>query len=64
MRKHPEVGYQMLKQISFLKGAAEIILTHHERWDGKGYPRGLAHDEIPLGARIFVVVDTSTLRNG
>jgi putative nucleotidyltransferase with HDIG domain len=58
MRRHPEVGYQMLKQISFLKGAAEIILTHHERWDGHGYPRGLAHDEIPLGARIFVVVDT------
>jgi putative nucleotidyltransferase with HDIG domain len=58
MRRHPGVGYQMLKQISFLKGAAEIILTHHERWDGKGYPRGLTQDAIPLGARIFVVVDT------
>jgi putative nucleotidyltransferase with HDIG domain len=58
MRRHPEIGYHMLKQIGFLKGAAEIILSHHERWDGKGYPRALTHDEIPLGARIFGVVDT------
>ena len=58
MRKHPEIGYNMLQQVSFLQGAAEIILGHHERWDGKGYPNALHEDEIPLGARIFPVVDT------
>ncbi len=58
MRLHPEIGYKMLRQVKFLEGPAEIILAHHERWDGKGYPRGLAEDEIPLGARIFPVVDT------
>jgi putative nucleotidyltransferase with HDIG domain len=58
MRLHPEIGYNMLHQVKFLEGPAEIILAHHERWDGKGYPRGLHEDEIPLGARIFPVVDT------
>jgi putative nucleotidyltransferase with HDIG domain len=58
MRLHPEIGYNMLRQVKFLEGPAEIILAHHERWDGKGYPRGLFEDEIPLGARIFPVVDT------
>lgn len=58
MRRHPEIGYNMLRQVKFLEGAAEIILAHHERWDGNGYPRGLNEDEIPLGARIFTVVDT------
>jgi putative nucleotidyltransferase with HDIG domain len=58
MRKHPEIGYNMLRQVKFLQGAAEIILAHHERWDGAGYPNGLREEEIPLGARIFSVVDT------
>jgi putative nucleotidyltransferase with HDIG domain len=58
MRKHPEIGYQMLRQVKFLEGPAEIILAHHERWDGEGYPRKLKGDDIPLGARIFAVVDT------
>jgi putative nucleotidyltransferase with HDIG domain len=58
MRKHPEIGYNMLRQVKFLQGPAEIILAHHERWDGRGYPKGLHEDEIPLGARIFSVVDT------
>ena len=58
MRRHPEIGYNMLNQVQFLQGAAEIILSHHERWDGAGYPRGLAHEEIPFGARIFMVCDT------
>jgi putative nucleotidyltransferase with HDIG domain len=58
MRQHPEIGFNMLKQVKFLQGAAEIILCHHERWDGRGYPRGLNEEEIPLGARIFTVVDT------
>jgi putative nucleotidyltransferase with HDIG domain len=58
MMRHPEIGYNMLKEVRFLEGAAEIVLAHHERWDGKGYPRGLREDEIPLGSRIFSVVDT------
>ncbi|HEX5369910.1 MAG TPA: HD-GYP domain-containing protein [Dehalococcoidia bacterium] len=58
MRLHPEIGYNMLHQVKFLEGAAEIILAHHERWDGKGYPRGLHEEDIPLGARIFMVCDT------
>lgn len=58
MRKHPEIGYNMLRQVKFLQGPAELILAHHERWDGRGYPKGLHEDEIPLGARIFSVVDT------
>jgi putative nucleotidyltransferase with HDIG domain len=58
MRKHPEIGYNMLRQVKFLQGPAEIILAHHERWDGGGYPKGLHEDEILLGARIFTVVDT------
>jgi putative nucleotidyltransferase with HDIG domain len=58
MRKHPKIGHDMLKDISFLSGAAQIVMAHHERYDGKGYPHGLAADEIPLGARIFVLADT------
>jgi len=58
MRKHPGIGYEILKEIKFLSPAAEIVLTHQERWDGEGYPNGLAGKEIPLGARIFAVVDT------
>lgn len=57
MRKHPEEGYRIVKQISFLKNAADIVHAHHERYDGSGYPRGLKGDEIPLGARLFMVVD-------
>jgi putative nucleotidyltransferase with HDIG domain len=58
MRQHPRIGYEMLKQIDFLKQAVPIILHHHERFDGRGYPAGLAEDQIPLGARIFAVADT------
>ena len=58
MRKHPEIGHAMLRDVKFLQGPAEIILAHHERWDGKGYPYGLREGDIPLGARIFTVVDT------
>ncbi len=57
MRKHPHIGYEILKNIEFLSSAAEIVLCHQERWDGKGYPNGLAGPDIPLGARIFAVVD-------
>ena len=58
MRKHPSIGHKMCSRIDFLKGASEIILHHHERWDGAGYPSRLKGEAIPLGARIFAVVDT------
>jgi putative nucleotidyltransferase with HDIG domain len=58
MRKHPAIGHEMLKGASFLSAASEIVRSHHERYDGKGYPRGLAGEAIPLGARIFAVADT------
>lgn len=57
MRRHPQLGYGMLAHIDFLRGAAEIVLSHHERWDGSGYPRGLSGEQIPLGARLFAVAD-------
>jgi response regulator RpfG family c-di-GMP phosphodiesterase len=57
MRRHPEIGKRLIENISFLKGAVPIVYCHHERWDGTGYPRGLKGPDIPLGARIFAVVD-------
>ncbi len=58
MRKHPVIGHAMITHIPFLTHAAEIVLHHHESFDGSGYPKGLAGEQIPLGARIFAVVDT------
>jgi len=58
MRRHPKIGHDMLGEIAFLAGASTIVLAHHERFDGRGYPRGLAGEEIPIGARIFVLADT------
>lgn len=58
MRKHPEIGYWILTGSRELKTASEIVIAHHERWDGRGYPNGLHRIDIPLGARIFSVVDT------
>jgi PAS domain S-box-containing protein len=57
MRQHPTYAYKMLEPISFLRLALDIPYAHHERWDGKGYPRGLSRREIPLAARIFTIVD-------
>jgi response regulator RpfG family c-di-GMP phosphodiesterase len=57
MRTHPRIGYDMLQRIDFLHGASAIPHSHHERWDGTGYPQGLARESIPLAARIFSVVD-------
>jgi putative nucleotidyltransferase with HDIG domain len=57
MRRHPDIGYQMVRDVPFLGRAAEIIRSHHERFDGAGYPRNLKGEDIPLGARIFAVVD-------
>jgi HD-GYP domain-containing protein (c-di-GMP phosphodiesterase class II) len=58
MRTHVQVGYDLVKRIPFLTDAATIVLTHHERFDGSGYPQGLQKADIPLGARIFAVADT------
>jgi response regulator RpfG family c-di-GMP phosphodiesterase len=58
METHARIGYDLICRIAFLAPAAEIILTHQERYDGLGYPQGLAGEEIPLGARIFAVADT------
>ena len=57
MKQHADIGYQILRGIEYLKAAAEIVYTHQERWDGGGYPRGLKAEQIPLGARLFAVVD-------
>ena len=58
MREHCARGYHMLRKIPFLAGAAEIVFTHQEHYDGSGYPSGLHSSEIPIGARIFAVADT------
>lgn len=57
MRQHPVLAYELLKGIAYLQPALDIPYLHHERWDGSGYPLGLSGDSIPLGARIFAVVD-------
>ena len=58
MRKHCEIGYNMLIRIPFLRDAAEIVLAHQEFFNGSGYPRGLKGEQIPLGARIFTIADS------
>lgn len=58
MRRHPQVGFAILSEIEFLKTPTEIILGHHERFDGTGYPKRIKGDQIPIGARIFALVDT------
>lgn len=57
MRKHPELGHQILKAVPFLKETMPLVLCHHEHYDGRGYPQGLAGEAIPLGARLFAVAD-------
>jgi putative nucleotidyltransferase with HDIG domain len=57
MRRHPALAYEMLLPVAFLRPALDIPHSHHEKWDGTGYPRGLKGDEIPLAARLFAVVD-------
>ncbi|PLY01673.1 MAG: hypothetical protein C0623_05165 [Desulfuromonas sp.] len=58
LKEHPSIGDRILEPISFLKGIRKIILQHHERYDGKGYPNGLERDEILLEAKILSVADT------
>ena len=57
VRVHPQVGAEIISAVPFPYPVAPLILSHHERWDGKGYPQGLKGEEIPLGARILSVVD-------
>ena len=57
IRAHPKVGADIVSSVPFPYPVAPLILSHHERWDGKGYPAGLEGEEIPLGARILSVVD-------
>ncbi len=57
MRKHPEQALTMLSPIAYLRPALAIPYSHHEKWDGTGYPHGLSGEQIPLAARIFTVVD-------
>jgi response regulator RpfG family c-di-GMP phosphodiesterase len=57
MRRHPEIGLQIVQPIGFSRLATDIILCHHERWDGRGYPNGLSREDIPVVARAFSVAD-------
>ena len=57
MRQHPKHAYDMLAPIAFLRPALDIPYSHHEKWEGTGYPRGLRGEAIPLAARLFAVVD-------
>ncbi len=57
MARHPVIGAEIIDSIEFLQGTKQVILHHHERWDGTGYPDGLAGAEIPLAARVFAVAD-------
>jgi putative nucleotidyltransferase with HDIG domain len=57
IRRHPTIAFEMLAPIFYLRPALDIPYSHHEMWDGAGYPRGLKGEEIPLAARIFAVVD-------
>src|SRR5947208_12631751 len=53
MKRHPEIGYRMLSEVSFFRELAEVVRCHHERYDGQGYPRGVSGEKIPIAARIL-----------
>jgi len=57
MRRHPEMGMKIVEPVGFSSATVDIILNHHERWDGSGYPRGLARENIPVTARAFAIAD-------
>lgn len=57
MRRHPQIGSNILADIPFLEKASTLILHHHERYDGRGYPSGLKHEEVLIGARLLAVAD-------
>ena len=58
IKRHPEIGYRILSTVNDMSEMAEYVLAHHERWDGKGYPRGLKGEEIPFASRIIAIADT------
>ncbi|MFT9056434.1 MAG: HD-GYP domain-containing protein [Ethanoligenens sp.] len=58
IKQHPEIGYTILSKSKDLSAVADIVLHHHERWDGKGYPSGLSGQDIPISSRIIAVADT------
>lgn len=58
IKQHPRIGYDILSHSAALQDIADIVLHHHERWDGKGYPDGLKGHEIPAGARIIALADS------
>jgi HD-GYP domain-containing protein (c-di-GMP phosphodiesterase class II) len=57
IREHPQRGAELIRPLEFVESVSNIILYHHERFDGRGYPMGLRGDEIPIGARVLAVVD-------
>src|SRR5690606_13254133 len=57
MKKHPVYAYEFLNRVAYLRPALDIPLYHHEKWDGSGYPAGLAGTNIPFAARLFAVID-------
>jgi HD-GYP domain-containing protein (c-di-GMP phosphodiesterase class II) len=57
MRRHPVIGAHIISGIDFLGAAGEVVRSHHERWDGSGYPDGLAGEAIPIAARVFALAD-------
>jgi ribonuclease P protein subunit RPR2 len=57
MEQHPLIGAEIVGRVEFLAESVEVVRSHHERWDGRGYPDGLAGEEIPLAARVFAVAD-------
>src|SRR5262249_56218309 len=59
LARHPEQGLEIVRPLGAPGLVSELVLAHHERWDGSGYPRGIAGEEIPLGSRVLAVVDAS-----
>ncbi|OEH87045.1 hypothetical protein BHU72_01050 [Desulfuribacillus stibiiarsenatis] len=57
MKRHPEIGYRILSAVNEMANMADVVLTHHEHWDGSGYPKGLSGLEIPLNSRILLVAE-------
>ncbi|HEY8910975.1 MAG TPA: HD domain-containing phosphohydrolase [Desulfosporosinus sp.] len=57
IQRHPEIGYRILSTVNDMSEMAEYVLAHHEKWDGKGYPRGLKGEEIPFASRIIAIAD-------
>ncbi len=58
IKKHPEIAYRILSSVNEFSGLSNFVLAHHERWDGKGYPRGLKEEEIPIQSRIIALADS------